>query len=221
MKKKVFLCAAVCALILTATSGCSLWGEKTEQTSSTPASAAESAVQNQETSEPESATPSNTLSNTQPEEKNETISLYIGTNGNFKTYAYPFSAAPTPEAVIAAIAETSGWKLPVTEVTTSGRGGYIISFAKSGTLFTGNASAKAEFATENKQQLFQNILDSVQKTLQTVFAQESMGEPELKIFYRDETGAPLTFSDLGITIPVEQAYSPNMWEYLSNQNAQG
>ena len=55
-------------------------------------------------------------------DRNVTATLYIGENGQFKEYPYTFSEKPTPDQLIQAIADTTGWNLTLADVTTSGKG---------------------------------------------------------------------------------------------------
>ena len=187
MKKKVFLCAAVCALVLAMGVGCS-----------------------QQSSSSKSGTSSNT-SNVQSE------------SGKFKEYPYTFSEKPTPDQLIQAIADTTGWNLTLSDITTSGKGGMTVSFSKECALFTGPPQQqKEEFHMYDVEQLDRTILDSIQKTLQNNTIDPNLGDPSnLDIYYCMEGDKALELTNLNITIPMEQPYSSDMWEYISREPAKG
>ena len=97
-------------------------------------------------------------SGTASDSKNVTATLYIGENGQFKEYPYTFSEKPTPDQLIQAIADTTGWNLTLADVTTSGKGGMTVSFSKECALFTGPPQQqKEEFHMYDAEQLDRTI----------------------------------------------------------------
>ena len=97
MKKKVFLCAAVCALVLAMGVGCSQQSSSSESGTSSNTSnvQSESGSQTQNSDVPVSSVQGG--AGTASDSKNVTATLYIGENGQFKEYPYTFSEKPTPD----------------------------------------------------------------------------------------------------------------------------
>ena len=72
------------------------------------------------------------------------------------------------------------------------------------------------------EQLDRTILDSIQKTLQNNTIDPNLGDPSnLDIYYCMEGDKALELTNLNITIPMEQPYSSDMWEYISREPAKG
>ena len=130
MKKKVFLCAAVCALVLAMGVGCSQQSGSSESGTSSNISNIQSETGSQTQNADIPVTSGQGESSIASESKSVTANLYIGANGQFKEYPYTFSEKPTPDQLIQAIADTTGWNLTLADVTTSGKGGMTISFSK-------------------------------------------------------------------------------------------
>lgn len=223
MKKKVFLCVAVCALVLAMGVGCSQQSSSSESgiNSNISTVQSETGSHTQNTDIPASSNQSE--SNTASDSKNVTATLYIGENGQFKEYPYVFSEKPTPDQLIQAIADTTGWNLTLADITTSGKGGVAISFTKECVLFTGlPQQQKEEFHMYDAEQLDRTILDSIQKTLQNNMIDFSLGDPSnLDIYYCMEGNKALELTNLNITFPMEQPYSSDMWDYLSREPSKG
>lgn len=204
MKKKALLCMAACVLMLTAGVGCSkqqdtdlsISAGQTEQ--SEIVSAVESEIQ------------------VTVEGQTVTAPVYIGSNGNFKEILYSFHSAPTPEQLIEAIAKETGWNLTLESVTTASKGGFIVSFAKQSTIFTDNLeSQKEEYRMVSTKQLVQTILDSIQQTLQKNISSTINDPAAQNIYFCMEGNKPLVLSNIQVTIPMESAYTPDIWNYLS------
>lgn len=114
----------------------------------------------------------------------------------------------TPESLIAAMADLTGWNLDLAEsVTGENENSLTVCFARSCSLFTGTASAEKEaFPIYSKDQLYRQILDSICYTLQVNFSQDQ----DLSIYYCtvDKNGEkiPIELEDLGITVPSGEPY---------------
>lgn len=223
MKKKVFLCAAVCALVLAMGVGCSQQSGSSESGTSSNTSNVQSKTSSHTQNVDVPVSSGQTESNTASDSNNVTATLFIGGNGQFREYPYTFSQSPTPDRLIQAIADTTGWNLTLEDITISGKGGMIVSFAKECTLFTGPPQQqKEEFHMYDAEQLDRTILDSIQKTLQNNIIDPSLGNPSnLNIYYCMEGDKALKLTNLNITIPMEQPYSSDMWDYLSREPAKG
>ena len=221
--KKVFLCAAVCALVLAMGVGCSQQSSSSESGTSSNTSNVQIETGGGTQNTDVSVSSGQTVSNTASDSKNITATLYIGENGQFKEYPYTFSENPTPDQLIQAIADTTGWNLTLADITTSGKGGMTVSFAKDCALFTGlPQQQKEEFHMYDAEQLDRTILDSIQKTLQNNTINPNLGDPSnLDIYYCMEGDKALELTNVNITIPMEQPYSSDMWEYLLREPAKG
>ena len=171
-----------------------------------------------ESSTPESQSVSGTIRLTiqEPEHQKESstesevvsASIYIGSNGSFRAYPYAGGDIVTPESLIAAMADLTGWNLDLAEsVTGENENSLTVCFARSCSLFTGTASAEKEaFPIYSKDQLYRQILDSICYTLQVNFSQDQ----DLSIYYCtvDKNGEkiPIELEDLGITVPSGEPY---------------
>ena len=134
--------------------------------------------------------------------------IYIGSNGSFRAYPYAGGDIVTPESLIAAMADLTGWNLDLAEsVTGENENSLTVCFARSCSLFTGTASAEKEaFPIYSKDQLYRQSLDSICYTLQVNFSQDQ----DLSIYYCtvDKNGEkiPIELEDLGITVPSGEPY---------------
>lgn len=127
-------------------------------------------------------------------------SIYIGSNGSFRAYPYAGGDIVTPESLIAAMADLTGWNLDLAEsVTGENENSLTVCFARSCSLFTGTASAEKEaFPIYSKDQLYRQILDSICYTLQVNFSQDQ----DLSIYY--------------CTVDKNGEKSPSNWKILAS-----
>lgn len=141
--------------------------------------------------------------------------LYISL-GNNEFEKYPFEGENTPEALIAGIAELTGWNLHLGEQVYSGKGGMTVIFASDSALFTGPPEdQKEEFHVYGSEQMAFAILDSVQRTLQNY---ASPVYPEnVDIYIGAEHDQPLLLESFGITWPLEEPYSHEKLEEMLEQ----
>ncbi|MCR2024995.1 hypothetical protein [Anaerotruncus colihominis] len=146
--------------------------------------------------------------------------LYIGAGPSMKEYPWTFESDPSPDGLIAAIAETTGWNLTLAEPVSSGRGGMTVVFGRESSVFTGPPDPqKDEFHVFDTQDLVFHILDSIQKTLQMNTIDPALGDPDnLDIYFSTEDGA-ISLPDVGIEIPLEEPYPGSA--ALSEAYAQG
>ena len=135
--------------------------------------------------------------------------LYIGSNGSFREYHLDCGESATPDELIEGIADLTGWDLTLVDPVSTGKGGMTVCFSSQCALFTGPPEPqKEEFHMYSAEQLAATILDSIQATLQNYYIDPSLGDPSnLDIYYCMEDNQPLTLSNLGITIPMDQPYS--------------
>ncbi len=208
MKTKLFLFTAVCAVFAASAVGCSLQSqsEQTETASTAQTSSATSTATS-------SAAASVSAASSQSQTTGVAATLYIGTDDTFTQTTRSFAQAPAAAQLISAIEDETGWNLAVSEITTSGRGGYLIRFSGQSALFTDDTAAvKPAFRMTDQKQRAKTILDSIQKTFQANLAAENQGNQTLPIYYAAQNGSALTFPDFNVTIPLEEAYSPQLWE---------
>ena len=134
--------------------------------------------------------------------------LYIGSGENFQEVPYVFEEEPTPDALIAAIAQETGWNLALAEPVSSGKGGMSVLFSRGSTLFAGVPdSQKEEYAADNSRDLVFCILDSIQRTLQWNTINPQLGDPSsLDIYFAAEGNEPLAWPEWGVVLPLEEPY---------------
>ena len=146
--------------------------------------------------------------------------LYIGTydaegNGSFQEFPFVSSGEVTPENLIAAMGELTGWDLTLSEddPVTTGKGGMTVSFAPESAIFTGPPEEqKDEFHMYSSDQLCYTIFDSIQKTLRENFSPEN---PEaLDIYYCTDGSTEIELDNLGVVVPIDEPYSHALFEQL-------
>lgn len=135
--------------------------------------------------------------------------VYVGTkSGGFM--AYP-SMLPekdvTPEALIARIADLTGWDLTLAEDVTTGKGGMSVCLASTSSLFTGPPEKqKDEFHIYGADQMAETVLDSIQKTLQEGFTGAGGNPDNIDIYFYMEGEKPLSLPNVGLSWPLDQPY---------------
>ena len=146
--------------------------------------------------------------------------LYIGTydaegNGSFQEFPFVSSGEVTPENLIAAMGELTGWDLTLSEddPVTTGKGGMTVSFAPESAIFTGPPEEqKDEFHMYSSDQLCYTIFDSIQKTLRENFSPEN---PEaLDIYDCTDGSTEIELDNLGVVVPIDEPYSHALFEQL-------
>lgn len=141
-------------------------------------------------------------------EKNEAV-IYIGSGTEYKESLILTDEEITPELLIEKISELTGWNLDLADDVTTGKGGMTVCFAKTSSIFTGPPEEQNEdYFVYDKEQLCQEILDSVKHTLQYNFVDPELGNPEeLDVYFCTENNEPITVDDIGITIPADEPYN--------------
>ena len=146
--------------------------------------------------------------------------IYIGTydsegNGSFQEFPFVSSGEVTPESLISAMAELTGWDLTLSadDPVTTGKGGMTVSFAPESAIFTGPPEEqKDEFHVYSSDQLCYEIFDSVKKTLQENFSPEN---PEaLDVYYCTDGSTEIELDNLGVVLPMDEPYSHALFEQL-------
>ena len=140
--------------------------------------------------------------------------LYIGRDGVFQEYPMTYDGELNelgqvpPEAMIAAMAELTGWNLDLAGEITRGKGSMTVAFAGTCSIFTGlPEEQKEEFRVNDTAELAASILDSIQHTLQYNFADEDGGSPAaLDIYYCTADGGSILIPGLELAIPMDEPY---------------
>ena len=201
LQKKI--AAALAALCFALAVGCSAGaGSAPENAAGEPSS--------QQSSQTESSKPAESFGSgaEEPGEPAKEAALFIGSDGDFQEYPWEYQGQPTPEALIAAISDLTGWNLTLADEVTAGKGGMTVCFSKESALFVGPPDPqKEEFFMFDAESLDRTILDSIQRTLQYNFVDPELGDPDsLDIYYCMEGNAPLTLPGINVTLPMDQPY---------------
>lgn len=170
--------------------------------------------------EPESQGSSSQTEQGSQETEARVPTIYIGTydsegNGSFQEFPFVSSGEVTPESLISAMAELTGWDLTLSadDPVTTGKGGMTVSFAPESAIFTGPPEEqKDEFHVYSSDQLCYEIFDSVKKTLQENFSPEN---PEaLDVYYCTDGSTEIELDNLGVVLPMDEPYSHALFEQL-------
>lgn len=135
-------------------------------------------------------------------------SIFIGVGDDLKEYIQNFDSEPTPDMLIQAISDKTGWNLSLVESVSVGKGGMTIIFGKNSAIFTGPPEEqKEEFRVYDTTDLVFHILDSIQKTLQMNAVNSKFGDPlNVDIYFATEENKPISLPDLLIDIPIDTPY---------------
>ncbi len=142
----------------------------------------------------------------------ESFTLYIalGDDGNYTEVVIETAETITPDFLIAQISEVTNWDLTLNDAVTTGKGGMTVSFAPTCALYVGPPDPQTEaYFVYDQYQLTTAILNSIQKTLQCYYVDESLGgDPNsLDIYYCGENDTPLYFENIGASVPLTEPYS--------------
>ena len=143
------------------------------------------------------------------ENDKKTATLYIGQEGSeFKKYPVTYQDELTPELLVEAMSELTGWNLSLADKITTGKGGMTVCFSSDCALFIGPPDPQKDaFHMYDSESLDFTILDSIQRTLQYNFVDEGLGDPsKLDIYYCSQGDKPIQLPFLNITIPMDQPY---------------
>ena len=122
------------------------------------------------------------------ETKKTSADLYIGYDSiGYKTYAVELEGEMSPEKLITAIEDLTGWDLSLHDEVSQGKGGMTVNFAKDSALITGPPTEqKEEFRVYDVTTFTKMVLDSIKETLQNSYVTEEGNPDELAIFYSVE-----------------------------------
>ena len=155
-----------------------------------------------------------TAGGSQAQPQGTEYTLYIGMDGTFQEYPMTYEGEldeqglVPAEAMIAGMAELTGWNLDLAGEITTGKGGITVSFGETCALFSGPPQEqKEEFHVYDSYQLDQTILDSVKKTLQNWAVVPGQGDPDsVDVYYCGPDGKDLVLINSGWTISSTQPY---------------
>ena len=146
-----------------------------------------------------------TLPTVAAEDANAT--LYIGSECYFRELPVFIEGDVTAEAIIAKMAELTNWNLDLASPIVTGKGGATVLFAKTSSLYTGIPENQVQgFVVYDRVQLIDAILGSVKATLQHYYVTEEGDPASVSIWYASAEDEPLSFPDLGLTIPMDKPY---------------
>lgn len=142
----------------------------------------------------------------------ETInSYYIYVSANGTDYQrLPYEAEQvTPESLIEAIAQKTGWNLKLAQNVISEKDGMTVVFDSEASLFDVNYTSENEqFASASREDFVAAVLGSVQKTLKYFASPEA---PEtVNIYFTANDGEALVVEDI-IELPKDLPYSYEYW----------
>ena len=128
--------------------------------------------------------------------------IYIGTkNRGFTAIPVVLKDGRSPEALIEAIAEETGWDLTLADTVSTGKGGMSVDFSTDSSLITGpGMDQKEEYYTYDITSTVIMILDSIQETLQRNYVMEP-GDPKNLDIYFSLEGGDIDLPGAGIFYP--------------------
>ena len=156
--------------------------------------------------EPSETKPVSTTEETKPKSQ---YTLYIGSDSNgYKEYDSKITGELSPEKLIEAIADLTGWNLELSEEVSTGKGGMTVVFSKNSFVVVGPPEEqKDEFHVHDNFSLMTTVLDSIKKTLQMNYVMEP-GDPNSLDIYFNLENEPIQVED--ITIPLDKPWDSKM-----------
>lgn len=140
--------------------------------------------------------------------------LSIGTKDNLKSYDYYYehsipgsealswnAANPDADMLIAILADHTGWNLTLAEPVYVSPGSFFISFAEESSIYTGAASANADFAISDQKELVTTILDSIVANMNSAYT------GQLSIYFTAADGGDIIVPGTDMVISSSEAYS--------------
>lgn len=162
---------------------------------------------------PEAGEPTREIQVIRARPKEVEAALYIGTAGTYTVYPYIHEGEVTPDQLIAAIADLTGWDLSLDGPIFQNSSGITVTFSPNCALFTGPPEPqKEDFFVYDAQELCATILDSVCHTLQWNVVNENIADPKaLSIYFRTSKG-DLSLDHIGFVQPAGLPYGGLMPE---------
>ena len=142
-----------------------------------------------------------------PQMEQKEATLYLGMAGQYGTYPFPYQGEVTPDQLIAAIGDLTGWDLRLDGPVLQDSSGITVTFAADCALFTGPPEPqKADFFVYSAEELCAVLLDSVCRTIQWNLVNPNLGDPKsLPVYFRTAQG-DLCLEDIGFTQPESLSY---------------
>ena len=142
-----------------------------------------------------------------PQVRTGEASLYIGMAGQYGVHAFPYQGELTPDQLIAAIGDLTGWDLRLDGPVLRDASGITVTFAADCALFTGPPEPqKEDFFVQDIQELSAVLLDSVCRTLQWNAVNPKLEDPKsVKVYFRTAAG-DLTLEQVPFTQPADLPY---------------
>ncbi|MDO4168666.1 MAG: hypothetical protein Q4D45_02095 [Lachnospiraceae bacterium] len=141
------------------------------------------------------------------EEKLKNVTLFIGKQDDFGKYNWLVkeNETVTPDLLIQAIADTTGWKLSLAKEVEENDDGYIVRFSKDSVFYTGQGTDENnEFYIPTEEDFYKTVLDSIVKTV----SKYDKADAESTNFYFGGPGEDdLLLKGINTTLPVTTAYN--------------
>ena len=136
------------------------------------------------------------------------VPIYIGTDGNFAVYRGSATSQPSPEDLIQAIAQLTGWNLTLAQPVEVVEDGYALVFTDDCSLVAGPPDPqKEEFHMFDSVQMVETALDSIRQTLRAQSAADGFSDPDqVQIYVSLEGGREVSLPEAGIRVPADQPY---------------
>ena len=137
------------------------------------------------------------------------VPIYYGTEGQFQVYKGSALSQPTPDDLVAALAQLTGWDLTLAQPVEVVADGYSLVFTDSCSLVAGPPDPQKEgFHVYDQAQLVQTALDSIRQTLRVQSLADGFPEPDqVQIYVRLEGDKALASPDNGFQVPMDQPYN--------------
>ncbi len=136
------------------------------------------------------------------------VPIYIGTDGDFAVYRGSATSQPSPEDLIQAIAQLTGWNLTLAQPVEVVEDGYALVFTDDCSLVAGPPDPqKEEFHMFDSVQMVETALDSIRQTLRAQSAADGFSDPDqVQIYVSLEGGREVSLPEAGIRVPADQPY---------------
>ena len=137
------------------------------------------------------------------------VPIYYGTEGQFQVYKGSALSQPTPDDLVAALAQLTGWDLTLAQPVEVVADGYSLVFTDSCSLVAGPPDPQqAGFHVYDQAQLVQTALDSIRQTQRVQTLADGFPEPDqVQIYVRLEGDKALASPDNGFQVPMDQPYN--------------
>ena len=214
--KKILILLALTAMVLTACSSApSQEASASQEPSSSQSASASEESQPAESSPSEESSQGGVIQDMILDEsggKNPSscgIPIYYGMGDQFQVYKGSALSQPTPDDLIAALAELTGWDLTLAQPVEKVEDGYSLVFTGDCSLVVGPPDPqKEEFHVMDQSQLVQTALDSIRQTLRVQSLADGFQEPDqVQIYVSLEGGKELSSPDNGFKVPMDKPYN--------------